>query len=153
MKSFNNLDQFQIVYDRIVADITMLPATRLLASKLQNNPYLTVKDFLEGLADDEVFDLLEVADQMMREDEECEHGQDLLLISEMLVRAEGLISANDQELTQRTNTLCSFIACEGLARRGLVKIHRHNMSFGEEMHNKVIVERIPGVNYNDYDTD
>ena len=151
MNSFNKLDQFQIVYDRIVADITMLPATRLLASKLQNNPYLTVKDFLEGLADEEVFDLLEVADQMMHEDEECKHGQDLLLISEMLVRAEGLISSNEKELTQRTNALCSFIACEGLARRGLVKIYRQNMSFGEEMHTKVIVERIPGIDYNDYD--
>ena len=151
MTSINNLDNFSIAYDKIVSDTKMLPATRLLASRLQNTPYLTVKDFLEGLSDEEVFDLLEVADEMMANHEMCAYGRDLVLISEMLVRAEGLISSNDHEVAQRTNALCSFIACEGLARRGLVKIFRENMSFGEDMADKMIVKAIPGINYDDID--
>lgn len=149
--NFDNLDSYKIAYDKIVNDTTMLPTTRLLASKLQNNPYLTVKDFLEGLSDEEVFTLLEIADEMVTNFEACDHGKDLVLIGEMLVRAEGLISANDEEVAQRTNSLCSFIACEGLARRGLVQIFRQNMSFGEEMLDKTIVKAIPGINYDDMD--
>lgn len=141
------LDNYQIAYEKIVKDTHMLPATRLLAARLQNTPYLTVKDFLESLSNEEVFNLLEIADQMLLDFENCEHGKDLVLLSEMLVRAEGLISSTDYDVAKQTNALCSFLACEGLARRGLVKIYRQNMSFGEDMQDRVIVEKLSGIDY------
>lgn len=150
MSDINNLDRYSISYDRIVNDTDMLSSTRLLASKLQHNPYMTVGDFLNGLSDDELFTLLEIADQLIINSEDSIHGRDIVLISEMLVRAEGLVSITEEEVTHRTNALCSFLACEGLARRGLVKIYRERMSFGEEMHHAVVVEKLPNVNYDDY---
>lgn len=149
MSEINNLDMYSIVYSKIVNDTSMLSSTRLLASKLQHTPYTTVGDFLSGLSDDELFTLLEIADQLVFNFNDCVNGKDIILISEMLVRAEGLVSATDEDVAERTNVLCSFLACEGLARRGLVKIYRERMSFGEDMRNAVIVEKLPGVDYND----
>lgn len=150
MSEMNNLDKYSIAYDKIVNDTDMLPSTRLLALKLQHNPYMTVGDFLNGLSDDELFTLLEIADQLIINFEDCVHGRDVVLISEMLVRAEGLVSITEEEVAHRTNALCSFLACEGLARRGLVKIYRERMSFGEDMLNAVVVEKLPGVDYGNY---
>lgn len=151
MSDINNLDRYIIFYDKIVDDTTMLSSTRLLASKLRHTPYMTVGNFLNGLSDDELFTLLEAADQLFINQEDCVHGRDVVLISEMLARAEGVVNVTDEDVTRRTEALCSFLACEGLARRGLVKVYRERMSFGEDMANKVIVEKLPDVDYTEFD--
>lgn len=150
MSGIDNLDTHVILYQKIVEDTSMLPPTRRLASTLQQQPYMVIKDFLLGLSDDEVFTLLEVADQLIHNYEECEQCRDIVLIAEMLTRAEGLISHNDEEVATRTVALCSFLACEGLARRGLVKIYRENMSFGQDMIDSIILEKQPGVDYDSF---
>lgn len=38
--------------------------------------------------------------------------------------------------------MIGFFACEGLFRKGLVKLHRENMSFGSDMGDKLLVEKI-----------
>ena len=40
---------------------------------------------------------------------------------------------------QRTNHLITLIAIESLSRKGLVKVHHKNMSFGDDMGDKVII--------------
>jgi hypothetical protein len=45
-------------------------------------------------------------------------------------------------IQNRVSQLIAFLAVESLARKGLVKSHPHNMSFGEEMAKKIIAERI-----------
>lgn len=149
MSKINNFDSYSIVYDKIVNDTNMLSSTRLLASKLQHAPYMTVGDFLNGLSNDELFTLLEAADQLFINQKDCVHGRDVVLISEMLTRAEGVFNVTEEDVTRRTKAFCSFLACEGLARRGLVKIYRERMSFGEDMANKIIIEKLPDVDYDD----
>jgi hypothetical protein len=35
-----------------------------------------------------------------------------------------------------------LLTCEQLARKGMVKIYRENMSFGPDMENKIVVEKL-----------
>jgi hypothetical protein len=68
---------------------------------------------------------------------------DILIISEMLATAEGLDGAADLDVfIDRSNQLTGFIIIESLKRKGLVKVYYENMSFGEELGDKVVVERI-----------
>jgi hypothetical protein len=61
----------------------------------------------------------------------------------MLAVAEGLESSDGYDMVQnRVSQLIAFLAVESLARKGLVKSHPHNMSFGEDMAKKIIAERI-----------
>ena len=152
---FDNFDEYELNFNKIVNDNTMLSVTRLLASQLQQNPYITVKDFFEGLSDEDLEVLLEVADALEREADndinEIDHGHELILITEMLVRAEGLITATAEEMFRRIQMMCMFLACESLFRKGIVKLHRDNLSFGEDMLSQVIVEKIDGIDYDSFE--
>ena len=152
---FDNFDEYGLNFNKIVNDNTMLSVTRLLASQLQQNPYITVKDFFEGLSDEDLEVLLEVADALEREADndinEIDHGHELILITEMLVRAEGLITATAEEMFRRIQMMCMFLACESLFRKGIVKLHRDNLSFGEDMLSQVIVEKIDGIDYDSFE--
>lgn len=147
----NGFDRYMISYQKIVTDTNMLSSTRLLAAKLQQTTYITVKDFLQDLSNDELFDLIEAADSLILNNDNSTHCQDIVLISEMLTRAEGLASSTEDDIFQHTRALCTFVACEGLARRGLVKVFRENMSFGEDMVDKIIIERLPGTDYTEFE--
>jgi hypothetical protein len=77
------------------------------------------------------------------EDENNDHFDELLLISEMLARAEGLEAAESEEQSvKRLKILMSILAVEGLYRRGLIRAYRENYSFGEDMMNKVVAKRL-----------
>jgi hypothetical protein len=77
------------------------------------------------------------------ENEEREEYSQILLISEMLSTGEGLSpSDNAEEFAYRMSQLVMLLAVESLHRKGLVKIYRENMSFGEDMANKIIVEKL-----------
>lgn len=131
---------FSVVYSKVAESKDMLDVTRLLAFDLIANPYMTVGEFLKNMSDSNLEILLDV----IEEDEDKEGGRyaELLLIAEMLARAEGEDEGDIDVLTLRTNAFTSFLVIESLARRGLVKIYRENMSFGEDMRDKVIVERL-----------
>jgi hypothetical protein len=45
-------------------------------------------------------------------------------------------------VTDRANQLISFLIIVSLERKGLVKVHYENMSFGDDMGDKIVVERI-----------
>jgi len=132
-----------IQYDKIVADTTMLAVTRMLALNVSKNPYMSVKDFLETLSDGDLDLLL-----LVSEEEDNKHFGELIIISEILAQTEGIISehkSTDEMLDHtilRVQTLASFLAIEGLGRKGLVKVYRENMSFGEDQGHKLIVERL-----------
>ncbi len=156
MEPFDNLDSYELNLQKIVAQREMLSVTRLLAATLLNTPYMTVGEFVSSLSDSDLEQLMDVADGLEREEEgdqdfnKVAHLEELILITEMLVRAEGLITTDANALTHRVNAFSTFLACEGLSRKGIVKLHHQNMSFGEDMGEKILLEKIEGIDLDDY---
>ena len=61
----------------------------------------------------------------------------------MLCSAEGLENSFDlEEIQNRMSQFIMLLTCEQLARKGMVKIYRENMSFGPDMENKIVVEKL-----------
>ena len=137
MDNFNEETLFNVVIPKVLSDNSKLTVTRLLAASLTAEPYMTVQDFLIGISDKDLETLIDVA-----EDEESKNFGDLILIGEMLAQAEGLDAGNLEVCQKRLSQLVSFLAVESLFRKGLIKIHRQNMSFGEDYGNKIIAERL-----------
>ena len=134
------IDKYHVSLSTVANSSEMMAVTRLLAIDLQNNPYLSVGDFFKKISDADLQLLTDVVD----EGEENVHFSELLLLSHMLAMAEGLGPKfeNIDIVTERVNAFCMFVAIESLHRKKLVKVHHENMSFGEDMKSKVVVERI-----------
>jgi hypothetical protein len=134
----NEEGQFTLVYDNIIKSKGLMPVTRTLALDLSESGYMSVGDFLKSLSDYDVENLLKIS-----EDEDSEQFSEIALIAEMLASGEGLTAFKDIDtFSQRIDQLCAFLAIESLARKGLVKIYYENVSFGEEMGDKIIVEKL-----------
>lgn len=134
----NGEGQFALAYENIIKSKGLMPVTRTLALDLTSQGYMSVGDFLKSLSDSDVQNLLNIS-----EDEEDEQFSEIALIAEMLAGAEGLIAFKDIDtFSARINQFCAFIVIESLARKGLVKVFHENMSFGEDMDSKIIVEKI-----------
>lgn len=129
-------EKFSVNFAKVVEQKDFLEVTRLLASNMMSVPYITIGDFLQSISDDSLEKLIEISD-----DPDQERFEELVLISEMLATGEGLESANMELSTERTNQLCVFLVLESLKRKNLVKLHYHNMSFGEDFKDKIIAEK------------
>lgn len=133
-------EKYYINYDMVTEAKELLPITRLLAFDLKKNPYLSVGDFLKNLSDKSLQEMVDYSDNIQ---EDASVVGDFVLISMMLAAAEGLDSEADSETAQEwANSLITFFALESLHRKGLVKLHRENLSFGEDYKHKIIVEKI-----------
>lgn len=131
---------FSIVHEEIINDSSRMGATRLLAADLKNNPYKTIGDFLLKLND---IDLKTLVDKVEESSKTKEPDHDILLISMMLAVAEGIdVDLDVDQITKNHNYLMNFIIVESLGRKGLVKVHHKNMSFGDDYKDKIIVEKI-----------
>ena len=75
-------------------------------------------------------------------DEDHPNFEEMILISEMLAAAEGTNMGGTPEVHQRLNLFITWLVFESLKRKGLVKIYYENISFGEDMGDKIIVEKI-----------
>lgn len=129
---------FRIVYDKVMKEKDFLPLTRTLAMDLSEAGYMRPGDFLKALSDGDIDALLKIADN-----DENPRLEEILLISEMLATGEGLEQSQDaDEVTNRMNAFCGFLAIEGLRRKGLVKVYHENISFGEDFGNKIVVEKL-----------
>ena len=140
MDDFDTFDDgpIAISYDKVIKCKDFLPLTRTLAMDLSDSGYMRPGDFLKALSDSDVSTLLKIAD-----DEENTRLDEVLLISEMLATGEGLEQSKDAEqVSERMNAFCAFLAIEGLSRKGLVKVYHENISFGEDFGNKIVVEKL-----------
>ncbi len=135
---FDPEEGFTVNYQKIVDEKSMLSVTRLLAVSMMNNPYIVVGDFLKNISDIDLNTLVEIVDA----GEEHDNFGDLMLLAEMLATGEGLEHGNLDIMHDRINQFLVFITCESLFRKGLVKIHHKNMSFGEDMANAIVVEKL-----------
>lgn len=123
---FINLDKIQ-EYPNILA------VTKLLALKIQKNPYMRIGNFLLNLSDQDLQILLEIeeTDPLM---------EDLLMMSFLLARAEGVENGSTELITNHLNMFKGFIVMESLFRKGLINLYHENLSFGEEDGDKLIAE-------------
>jgi hypothetical protein len=135
---FANGEVYTIQYDKVIQDKKLMASTRLLAYQINQNGYMRVGDYMKELSDSDLEYFLEVSG---KEDEE--EFSEISLLSEMLATAEGLPSSESvDDFLLRTTTIIGFFACEGLRRKGLVKLYHENMSFGPDMGDKLLVEKI-----------
>jgi hypothetical protein len=136
-----DMSSYSVDHAKVIQSQDCLAVTKLLAVDLMARPYMQVGDFFKKLSDTDLHNLMDVVEA--NDGEPNERFSDLLLIAEMLAGAEGLGGGESVDMiTDRTNQLISFLIIVSLERKGLVKVHYENMSFGDDMGDKIVVERI-----------
>jgi hypothetical protein len=96
--------------------------------------------FFKTISDDNLLALAEIIEEG---DSEFNDGiEDVVLMTEMLSRAEGVPSQCIEDITENVNYFGACVTCVSLARKGLVRVYYDNMSFGRDQGDKVLVERL-----------
>ena len=126
--------------EKIIGSDKLLPVTKSVAKMLMRNPYTSLGKFFKKLSDENLEVLMEIIDE--GDSEFNERMEDIVLMTEMLSRAEGVPSESIEEITENVNYFGACVTCVSLARKGLVRVYYENMSFGTDNGEKVIVERI-----------
>ena len=127
---------FEINYENILKTKSILPMVRLLAADLMKNPYMTLGLYFQTANDTELELILEVS-----EDDEDERLSDILLMAEMLAKAEGVTSEDIDDVHKHLNAFITLTAVALLDRKDLIVADYDNMSFGEEYAHHVIAKR------------
>lgn len=126
--------------EKIIESDKLLPVTKSVAKMLMRNPYTSLGKFFTKLSDENLEVLMEIIDEG---DSEFNDGmEDVVLMTEMLSRAEGVPSESVEEITENVNYFGACVTCVSLARKGLVRVYYDNMSFGKDQGDQIIVERI-----------
>ena len=125
---------------KIIDSDKLLPVTKSVAKMLMRNPYISLGKFFKKLSDENLQVLSEIIEEG---DSEFNDGmEDIVLMTEMLSRAEGVPSQCIEDITENVNYFGACVTCVSLARKGLVRVYYENMSFGTDQGEKVLVERI-----------
>jgi hypothetical protein len=126
--------------EKIIDSEGLLPVTKSVAKMLMRNPYTSLGKFFKKLSDENLQTLMEIIDEG---DSEFNDGmEDVVLMTEMLSRAEGVPSQSIEDITENVNYFGACVTCVSLARKGLVRVYYDNMSFGTDQGEKVLVERL-----------
>ena len=126
--------------EKIINAEGLLPVTKSVAKMLMRNPYTSLGKFFKKLSDENLQALMEIIDEG---DSEFNDGmEDIVLMTEMLSRAEGVPSQSIEDITENVNYFGACVTCVSLARKGLVRVYYDNMSFGTDNGDKIIVEKI-----------
>lgn len=131
---------FEINYENILKTKDVLPMVRLLAADLMANPYMTLGTYFQTAKDTDLELIIEAS-----EDEEDERLSDILLMAEMLARAEGVTTDDIDDVHNHLNIFITLAAVTSLDRKDLVDANYDNMSFGEEFAQHIIAKRKPNV--------
>ena len=131
---------YYINFGKVVEHTAFTAVTRLLAASLQHNPYMSVGDFFANLSNADLGVLGDLVDRAYGDaDEERETGrqvkdnaamEELLLISQMLSRAEGTETANMDEIAKQVEYFVNLIPLTTLERKGLIHVYYENMTLG-----------------------
>jgi hypothetical protein len=129
---------FSINIQKLIGDNTLLAVTRLLGADLLARPYMAVGDFFKSLTDTDLQTLLKASEP----DTQDEVMDDILLIGMMLRSAEGLEPLNELDQSKDiVQKIITFLVLESLYRKGLIKLYHENMTFGDDMEDKMIAEK------------
>ena len=126
--------------EKIIESDKLLPVTKSVAKMLLRNPYTSLGKFFKKLSDENLQVLMEIIDEG---DSEFNDGmEDVVLMTEMLSRAEGVPSQSIEDITENVNYFGACVTCVSLARKGLVRVYYDNMSFGTDQGEKILVEKL-----------
>ena len=126
--------------EKIIKAEGLLPITKSVAKMLMKHQYLSLGKFFKRISDEHLQELMEIIDDA---DNEFNDGmEDIVLMTEMLSRAEGVPSESIEDITENVNYFGACVTCVSLARKGLVRVYYDNMSFGTDNGDKIIVEKI-----------
>lgn len=132
----DDFDDMTIDYRKVVDSKEMLAVTRLLAASIQVSPYMRVGTFIQELSSGD----LQMLNDIVESGAEHPRFEELLLISEMLARAEGLTTESIDDMTTRTSMLATMLTLESLFRKGLIDLYHENMSFGDDSGDKLVAK-------------
>jgi hypothetical protein len=134
-----NIDfPFEINYEKILKTNNILPMVRLLAADLMKNPYMSIGTYLQRARTEDLQLILEAS-----EDEEDERLSDILLLAEMLAKAEGVETECIEDVYKHLNSFITLAAVASLERKKLIIADYDVMSFGEEYKHSTIAKRKP----------
>lgn len=139
MSDNDDIDNYEVNYDRVAEDTQSHAIVRLLALNLKINPYLTVGEWLQSLSDGSLEDMIDMANA--EESDESAMSNMILLVL-MLTRAEQVFIRSDEDLVRSVGMLRMFVCLAGLARKGAIKAFYENMSFGEDAMHLHVAEKI-----------
>ena len=126
--------------EKIIESDKLLPVTKSVAKMLMRNPYTSLGRFFKKLSNENLEILMEIIDE--GDSEFNERMEDIVLMTEMLSRAEGVPSQCIEDIHGNVNYFGACVTCVSLARKGLVRVYYDNMSFGTDNGDKIIVEKI-----------
>jgi hypothetical protein len=131
---------FTLDYDNIANAKELMGVTRSLATRMMTDSYINVGEYIKELSDENLMALIVSSGG----DDELEaQYEDAFLVAEMLANGEGLpVSKTLEDFSNRLSQLVGFVTIESLRRKGLVKVYYENMSFGEDVGDKILVERV-----------
>lgn len=136
-----DLSDMTINYKKVIESKEMLSVTRLLAASITLNPYMAVGDFIKNLNGGDLKLLCDVVE----DGTDNPRFEELLLISEMLAKAEGLGTETITDMTKRVEMLSTMLVMESLFRKGLIDLYHENMSFGDDAGDKLIAKARPNI--------
>ena len=126
--------------EKIIRAEGLLPITKSVAKMLMKNQYLSLGKFFTRISDENLQTLMEIIDDA---DNEFNDGmEDVVLMTEMLSRAEGVPTESIEDITENVNYFGACVTCVSLARKGLVRVFYDNMSFGKDLDDQILVEKI-----------
>lgn len=138
-----NCFPFTINYELIANNDTMPPFLRLLAYDVKNNTYMRPGDFFKKARDNDIEYIMESIDAASEDDAgENEDVTNVILLALMLCAAEGVEINGEEEISNLTGQLAMMAAMTSLARKGLIRVYYENMSFGSDMGDKLVAEKL-----------
>lgn len=143
-----NDNDFVLDLNQILKSKNLMAVVRNLANEMKERPYITMAEFLETMSDSDLQHLMNTIDINMAHMEE--HGdesyakgfEDIMLLSLLMTSAEGLQIGESEQIHDRLNRFLLCLTCESLYRKGMVKFHREYATLGNEMDEKILVEKI-----------
>ena len=138
MENKKTAKEFYVQLPDVVAKKQFATSTRLLAANFIENPYLTVGAYLTKLSQvelDHLCELSEVRDNDPR-------LQELIVITLMLLQAEGTIVTSEDEVIDHLATFKMMIAGTSLGRKGYIKVNYENLSFNDDVGDLIVFEKL-----------
>ena len=136
--------EYSVNFENVVNNKQYTSATRLLCYEIMNKGYVSIGDFFKNMSQDDLDKYLEIT-----EDSNSDEFEEVVLLTGILATAEGVhVDMNPEsdkaaeELTAKCNQLIMLFNLESLARKGMVKLYYENISFGEDMGDKLLVEKL-----------
>jgi hypothetical protein len=132
-----------ICFEKILEQPNLSAITKETARRLMDTPYLQLGDWFKSLTNG---DLTVLNFMVENANEDINALEDLIVLSEMLARAEGADAIRVGDARANVNHFITLITIVSLHRKGLVDAFYENMSFGSDMADKIVAKLKDGIN-------